>query len=267
MRVYITGITGTLGTAIAELHKGRSDLVQGCSRNEERVKRWQRKHCNCECFACDAGSFEMLSHMRDADRIYHCAAMKHVDIAEQIPLEAWRQNVELTARVVADGNGPKTVFISSDKAANARNVYGASKLTGERIALNAGAAVVRFGNLIGSSGSVLQLWDKADTITLTDPDMSRYFIPVKEAAIFAANSSLFGQLTVSTTMRAARMGDLAEVFGKPVKIIGPRPGETTHQWLIAPGETANGTILPYGLFSREAPRWDAEKLLEVYRNA
>lgn len=263
MRVFITGMTGTLGTAIALLHKNRGDSVMGCARNEFKVCEWRYKqHAKgdpkLQVLVCDAGRPELKQYMDAADRVYHCAAMKHVDLCEQNPLEAWRQNVELTAKVCND----RTVFISSDKAAYPGGVYGCTKLTGERIALQTKSAVVRFGNLIGSSGSVLQLWRDAKELTLTDPEMTRYFIDVKSAARFAVDDSLFGHIRTAVTMKAVRMGDLAAAYGKPVKITGPRPGETKHQWLIAPGETVNGEVWSEGLKSSEALRWDAKELLK-----
>ena len=264
MRVFITGLCGTLGTAIALLHKERGDFVTGCSRNEERVANWINKHERIPVQIADAGSDWMLRLVQQFDRIYHCAAQKHVNLCENNPLEAWRQNVELTAKIM-ELVGNKTVFISSDKACaggGGMSIYGATKLTAERIALQAGAAVVRLGNLIGSSGSVLPLWKEAKELQLTDPDMTRYFISVSQATRFAVDAVLFGQLRVPTGMKAVWMGDLAAAFNKPVKIVGLRPGETKHQWLIAAGETVNGKVWSEGLRSDEAPRWDALELLK-----
>jgi FlaA1/EpsC-like NDP-sugar epimerase len=261
MRIFITGMAGTLGTQLAQLHVERGDSVVGCSRNEERGKAWQRRWegSRCHLIVGDANSLKQ-EHLKLYDRIYHCAALKDVVLCEKNPLEAWRQNVELTAKVVND----RCVFISSDKAcmAGGSSIYGCTKFTGERIALQAGAAVVRFGNLIGSSGSVLQLWKEAKELTLTDPDMTRYFVSVKVAALWAADTVLFGQIQAPTTMRSVRMGDLAAAFNCPIKVIGPRPGETKHQWLITAGETVNGKVWETGLRSDEAPRWSAEELLK-----
>lgn len=257
MRVFITGMTGTLGTAIMLLHWERGDQVTGCSRNEEKAKQWKRRNPYCELQVRDAKHL-FRQHLDQYDRVYHCAAMKHVDVAEQNPLEACKQNIDLTAHIVNE----RTVFISSDKACQAANIYGYTKAIGERIALQAKSAVVRFGNLIGSSGSVLQLWRDAKELTLTDPDMTRYFLPIREAAKFAVDDALFGQVRTPTTMKVVRMGDLAAAFDKPCKVTGPRPGETKHQWLVAPGEVVNGKVWSEGLRSDTAPRWDAKELLK-----
>lgn len=257
MRVFITGICGTLGTQIMKLHWERGDQVAGCSRNEERAKRWKKFNPYSDLQVCDAMHLRQDVLMQ-YDRVYHCAAMKHVDVCQQNPAEACKQNIDLTAGVVNN----RTVFISSDKACQAANVYGHTKAIAEVIALQAGAAVVRFGNLIGSSGSVLQLWKDANELTLTDPDMTRYFLSVRDAAKFAVNCCLFNSINVLESMDAVRMGDLAAAFDKPVRVTGPRPGETKHQWLIAPGETVNGKLWTHGLCSNEAPRWNAKELLE-----
>lgn len=286
MRVFITGITGTLGTALTELHAERGDTVFGCARNESRACDWLRSHGKvATLFLADAATLadfrsDIGRLLPSLGRVYHCAAMKHVDLCEQNPHEAHRQNVDLTAAVAVacESAGVPCVAVSSDKACLPEGVYGATKLLAERVAVRHGAAAVRLGNLIGSSGSVFQAWKTAvargECIKLTDPNMTRYFMPVLAAAEFLADDFEGGVVNFPADLRAVTMGDVAAaVAGHRVEVVGRRPGETRHQWLVAPGDRVrqdgptcvlgDGEALPSGLSSETAPRWDVGELLAV----
>lgn len=285
-RIFITGLSGTLGTALAYLHASRGDKVWGCCRNEAGAARWLDAHCDvATLLVSDAAQLsdwntDVGRLLGTMDTLYHCAAMKHVNIAEANPYEAHRQNVDLTAAVAAEckDSSVQMVFISSDKACLPQSVYGATKLLGEQIALRSGAAVVRLGNLIGSSGSVLEAWAQAtargEPIRLTDPEMTRFFLPVSAAAAFIADHHRPGKVAIPWPLRAARMGDLARAIGGNVAVTGRRPGETLHQWLVAPGERVkfsgdeaallldeDGAEEPEGISSEDADRWQPAQLL------
>lgn len=290
MRVFITGLTGTLGTALANLHYTRGDQVWGCSRSEVRAVEWLKTHCEiATLFLTNAASLvdpqsDTRRLLPSMDKVYHCAAMKHVDLCETNPHEAFCENVDLTqvVSVACSQSDIPMTFISSDKACLPQGVYGATKLLAERIAIRENAAAVRLGNLIGSSGSVFALWEdaveKGEPIRLTDPDMTRYFIGVGEAARFIADDTIQGSVVIPRPLKSVRMGDVAEaVAGGRTKIltVGRRPGETQHQWLIAPeekyfdqrhrlllspeGDNADNL----GLSSNDpiTPRWDINDLL------
>lgn len=288
MRVFLAGITGTLGSALAHLHHTRGDQVFGCSRNEVAAVAWRVFHPDLAAgllvadAACLADPKTDVSRLLPTmDRVYHLAALKHVDVCERHPDEAYRQNVELTTIVSAAcaSAGVPLVFASSDKACLPQGVYGATKLLAERVVLARAGAVVRLGNLIGSSGSVFQLWRDAvargERIKLTDPEMTRYFIPVEEAAAFMADRAVAGCVATPYPMRAARMGDVAEMIAgrSKVDVIGRRDGETQHQWLIAPGEGMTrgvGCVLlggwdkwSAGVSSESSSRWCPRELLEA----
>lgn len=286
MKVFITGITGTLGTALTQLHVERGDTVLGCARNESKAVEWIRQHGKyATFFLCSASSFSFddtdLHRLGDSiDLLYHCAAMKHVDLCEEQPLQAFQQNVLITQMVTqwCHTNGVPCTFISSDKASLPTGVYGCTKLLGEKIALKYGAAAVRLGNLIASSGSVFQTWkaqrDRGEPITLTHPDMTRFFIPVREAVRFIADESIPGRV-VCPRMMSATMGQIARTIGSDVKVIGMRPGETVDQYLIAPGDRgyfdmkgkkyvleADGRdTFHHGVNSLHAAKWDTQELL------
>lgn len=286
MRVFITGLSGTLGTAVAALHHARGDQVWGCSRSESRAVEWLERNARVgTLYVCDAGALadgrtDAGRLLHSMDRVYHCAALKHVNICEEQPEEAFRQNVGVTAAVAVACKeaGVPLVFVSSDKACLPTGVYGLTKLAGEKIALRHGAAVVRLGNLIGSSGSVFQAWrearEKGGRVRLTDPEMTRYFLSVPLAAEFLAGYAVPGRVSVPSWLRAACMGEVARAVAgsaREVETVGPRPGETRHQWLVAPGERLSGDngrlVLGEGpahgpgLSSERAERWDVKELL------
>lgn len=290
MRVFITGLTGTLGTALARLHAGRGDQVFGCSRSEAAAVAWLKDNGRLAThYLGDAGDVaypcsDVGRLLPTVDRVYHCAAMKHVDLCEQQPAEAFRQNVQVTEAVAhrCDQLGVPLVVVSTDKACLPTGVYGATKLLAEKISLKHRAAVVRLGNLIGSSGSVFAAWrearEKGNRVRLTDPDMTRFFLSVPAAAQFTADRHEPSRVVIPDPLRAVRMGDAAKAVAgssREVELVGPRPGETRHQWLVAPGETVraedahcgryvldeSGTPLVNGLSSEWAGRWDTAELL------
>jgi FlaA1/EpsC-like NDP-sugar epimerase len=287
MKVFITGITGTLGTALAELHLARGDEVCGVARSEAKVVEWRAAHPACTVLPAAAGTVgqphgEARDLLRDCVLAYHLAALKHVDVCEQTPYEAMQNNAHLTQVVAAACRDLDVglVFASTDKACLPEGVYGATKLIGERAVLRYGGAAVRLGNLIGSSGSVFQRWAaqaaRGEPITVTDPKMTRYFIPVRAAAEFMADRAIPGRV-VAPVMRAAVMGEVATRAStrgpraSEVRVTGPRPGETTHQWLVAPGECitacrerivlGEGVPTAAGLCSGWATAWDPDHLL------
>lgn len=209
--------------------------------------------------------------------------MKHVDLCETNPQSAMIENVYTTGAVAVACEGAEVpmVFVSSDKACLPQGAYGATKLMGEKIALRHGAAVVRLGNLIGSSGSVFHKWMDLDRIknhepiTLTHPDMTRYFLKTRDAATFLADHHIPGKITIPF-MRSVRMGDAAQEFTKhvgEVKVTGLRPGETMHQWIIAPGDKGirddgryviddNGPETFWnGCSSKDSRKWDVKELI------
>jgi FlaA1/EpsC-like NDP-sugar epimerase len=211
------------------------------------------------------------------DRMYHCAAMKHVNLCEESPHEAALQNVAYTEAVALtciEHNVPM-VFASTDKACMSQGVYGATKLIAERIVLKYGGSVVRLVNLIGSSGSVFQVWKQqikeGKPITITDPEMTRYFMPVHTATQFMAEHSMPGKVVIPYC-QSVKMGSVANAMGcNNVSVIGFRPGEVCHQWLVSPGEVAQNSLHKIilsqgerwgkGLSSESGPFWNMSELL------
>jgi FlaA1/EpsC-like NDP-sugar epimerase len=285
VRIFITGMSGTLGSALAKLHYSRGDQVWGCSRSESRAVEWLASNSHlATLFLTDASALANTGSdvgrlLPSMDRVYHTAAMKHVDRCEQQPIEAFEQNTTLTeiASDACRATKVEMVLISSDKACNATNVYGASKLLAERIAIRDGHSVIRLGNLVGSSGSVFSFWrdavKKREPIKVTDPEMTRFFIGVDDAAKFVADNCWKGRVAIPNPLLAVRMGDVANAIGgSNVQVIGPRPGETRHQWLVAPGESfdrhkaivlGKGDVSERGICSETAERWKVVDLLSL----
>lgn len=286
MNVLITGITGTLGRAIAKWHYDRGDRVFGCARNEAQVSR-----CRVEdpwrtgIFCHDALRLDVLLRLINEDRhvhrVYHCAATKHVENCEEFPFEAMSQNINtlLAAIAACAKHDAELVFVSSDKACMPNNTYGATKLLGEKLALAAGFAAIRLGNLIGSSGSVFTKWkaaaDRGEAIMVTDITMTRFFIRVQDAVEFVTSHTRQGTLIVPN-MRSIAIGEIAALWPE-ANIVGPRPGERMHEWAVAPGDRAvrdnghfvlgEGDVSREGFCSKDSERWSrfefADALAEV----
>lgn len=247
-RVFVTGITGTLGTAVAAklLYLGHS--VIGFSRDE----------CKQQAFALRDKVTLYLGDIRDADRvaeaargadlILHFAALKHVDLLESNPEEAVRTNIEGTVNVLHAQRMlgiPRVVLTSTDKAAYPVNAYGMSKGIAERLVLRNPANVVcRYGNVLASRGSVVEKFVqslKTDrSVAFTDQGMTRFWLSADEAADFVLGMALASDSRglCIPTMKAATLPDIASavayvmgIRSYSVKNIGVRAGEKTHECL------------------------------------
>lgn len=215
----------------------------------------------------------VLVDIRDTDRldevfgqhrphiVFHAAALKHVPALELAPGEGWKTNVIGTANVIAScehHNVLRFVNISTDKAANPANVLGYTKRIAER--LTAAAAYrsrqpfvsVRFGNVIGSRGSVIETFDRqiaaGGPVTITHPEVSRYFMAVREAVLLTMQAAAIGragEVLVLDMGEPIRVLDVAQQLvdraSAPVEIefVGLRPGEKLHEVLLGDGEAAS----------------------------
>ncbi|WP_439634864.1 UDP-N-acetylglucosamine 4,6-dehydratase (inverting) [Glycocaulis sp.] len=208
----------------------------------------------------DEGRLDMA--MRGVDVVIHAAALKHVPIAEYNPFECIRTNVFGAENVVraAIKRGVKHVCaLSTDKAANPINLYGASKLASDKIfsaAQNIGGedgpvfSVVRYGNVVGSRGSVVPFFNKliaegADHLPITDERMTRFWITLTQGVNFVLSSLAMakgGEIFVPK-IPSMRTTDLARTLapGLPHKIIGIRPGEKLHE-IMVPEDDARSTV-------------------------
>lgn len=214
----------------------------------------------------DAATVDEIFKNRRPEIVFHAAALKHLPMLEQYPEEAWQTNVFGTLNVLnaAKAAGVKTfVNISTDKAANPTSVLGQSKRLGERLtawfAEDTGKSYlsVRFGNVIGSRGSMLPTFtaqiEAGGPLTLTHPDVTRYFMTIPEACQLVVQAGAIGnpgEVLILDMGEPVRIMDVAERMiaksGREIEIVitGLRHGEKLHEELVGLGENDNRPIHP-----------------------
>lgn len=187
-RVAITGV-GYIGLELAKqvaaFDPASVLLVDNCEHNLWKAGR--SVPGATAAFGDVRDELRMRELLRGADIVFHAAAMKHVPICEDNKYEAWATNVDGTRNVVNAAGAARVVLVSTDKAVAPTTTLGTTKMHAERMARVAkDAVVVRFGNVIGSTGSVVPLWmeqiQAGGPVTVTDPGMTRYMMTVSEAA-------------------------------------------------------------------------------------
>ena len=188
--------------------------------------------------------------MSGVDVVIHAAALKQVPALEYNPTEAVKTNIYGTQNVIdacVDCGVEKAIFISTDKSVNPINLYGATKMAAEKLWNAANSydrtvfSSVRYGNVIGSRGSVIPLFMSLDgnTAPVTDPEMTRFWITLPQAVelvLTAYNYESPG--TFVPKLRSMTMESLAKCFKEHIEVIGTRPGEKTHEAMIATDEYA-----------------------------
>ena len=200
--------------------------------------------------------------MRDVDYVVHAAAMKHVPLAEYNPFECVMTNIHGAENVVkaALRKGVKRVIaLSTDKAANPINLYGATKLAADKIFIAAnnlaGAggtefSVVRYGNVIGSRGSVIPFFrqliaEDMSHLPITDKRMTRFWITLDQGVQFVLSClrMMRGGEVFVPKIPSMRIVDVARCLapGKPIEVIGIRPGEKLHEVMV-PADEARATL-------------------------
>jgi FlaA1/EpsC-like NDP-sugar epimerase len=273
-RVMVTGACGTVGSELVRqlLEDYQSEELIALDNNESALFFLEQrfsKYREARFFLADIRDCCKLSRiMNGIDVVFHAAAFKHVILCERSPFEAVQTNIIGVRNIIKgamENKVRKVVFTSSDKAVNPTNVMGTSKLMGERLmtATNSnlrddGSIFVstRFGNVLGSSGSVIPIFReqirKGGPITLTDPDMTRFIMSIKEAVRLVIDSAAFargGEVFV-TKMPVIRIEELAEVMIEElaliyghnpedlsIKVIGTKPGEKMYEELMSLEET------------------------------
>ena len=195
--------------------------------------------------------------MRDIDYVIHAAALKRIEVAEYNPFECVKTNILGSQNVIdcAIQNKVKVIALSTDKATNPSNLYGASKLASEKlfVAANniAGSTrtrfcAVRYGNVLGSRGSVLNIFNdcinqKSDVFPITDKKMTRFWISLNRGVSFVISclEIMNGGEIFIPKIPSSKVVDLAKALDKTkkFKIIGMRPGEKLHEELISKHES------------------------------
>lgn len=291
--ILLTGVTGSFGSAmLRHLLRTSTCTIRGMSRSEllqaqliETLTLEERSRVRL--LLGDVRDYQrLLVAMRGVDIVYHAAALKRVDSGEYDPVEFVRSNIggtEHVALACIESGVKRAVFLSSDKSSNPINLYGATKMVGERLWIRANSyspygthfIVTRYGNVTGSRGSVFGTWQRCleagTPLPITHPEMTRFWISLDEAvalAQFAAAHGPRGSILVPH-LKAYAVTDLAAAFlGEPVTSasctsIGIRPGEKFHETLIADHEASRVTaylgenvVCPrYYAIAPEAPSW------------
>jgi UDP-N-acetylglucosamine 4,6-dehydratase/5-epimerase len=270
--VLITGAAGTIGSALAEKLLPLARAVRCFDHAETELFFLNQRLKKRGALAPQLGDIRDLDRLRFAmagvDIVMHTAALKHVALGEYNPFEVVQTNLQglnNIIRAALDADVERVVFTSSDKAVNPTNVMGASKMMGERLIIAANEirghkrtrfAAVRFGNVIGSRGSVVPIFAgqllRGDPLTITDDQMSRYVMTIDEAAdlVLDAGSRMLGGEVFVTKMRALNVVDLAAAMARRLDVkryeivnIGARAGEKLYEELVTDDEMARAKDL------------------------
>lgn len=264
--ILVTGGTGSWG------HELVKQLIEQSPKEIRIFSRGELAQVNMEREFNDVRLKFVIGDIRDSARIqeatkgvdyvFHLAALKHVPICELQPYEAIKTNIigtENLIRACISNKVKKVIDVSTDKAVNALNLYGMSKAVGERLIIQANLlsdytkfVCIRGGNVLGSNGSVVPFFinqiHKQNQVTITDKNMTRYFITLPEAIslLFKASECSRGGEIFVMRMPAYRIMDVAEVLiedsGKEeveIKEIGMRPGEKLDEILVSEYEARN----------------------------
>lgn len=245
MQILITGGTGTIGQALLKKLYGSCD-IRVLSRDELKQATLKSKYPDVDFMIGDIKDYtSVLKAMRGIDTVIHAAAMKRIEVCEQWPIEAIKTNVLGTENVInaAIEKGIKSLIsIGSDKGVEPVNVYGMTKAMQEKITTSAGYNCARYGNVLGSRGSVVPLFKeqiaKGLPLTVTDPEMTRFVLTIHDALgviMKALESPMDGSVFVKKSP-AATTGDVAKAMSDNIKIIGSFACEKKHELLVSSEE-------------------------------
>ncbi len=278
--LLVTGGTGSFGQKFVELvlKEHNPKALRIYSRDELKQVQMQAR-------IKDSRLRYLIGDVRDRDRLYralngvdlvvHAAALKQVPVAEYNPLEAVKTNIEGAANLIdaaIDNGVPKIMALSTDKAVHPVNLYGATKLVAEKLIIQANAysgprktrfSVVRYGNVVGSRGSVVPVFQeqaKTGTLTITDERMTRFWITQEQAVHFILRclEAMQGGEIFVPKIPSIRITDLARAMAPTaqVKVTGIRPGEKVHEVLVTEEEAPHTREFPdHFVVEPEHPFW------------
>ncbi|GLC32342.1 SDR family NAD(P)-dependent oxidoreductase [Clostridium omnivorum] len=297
-KILIIGGTGTIGQGLAkELLKNDPKVIRIFSRDEYKQFNMENELTDKSKFRFligDVRDYERVERaMNDIDIVFNLAAMKHVTSCEYNPSEAIKTNVigmENVIKAASHHNIDCVVFTSSDKAINPANSYGATKLLAEKLVQAANFSkgkiktrfvAVRFGNVMGSRGSVIPLFKKQiedrRKITVTDPGMTRFMMSITQAVklIMDAGEKCIGGEALVLKMPVIKLTDLAEVVVEEsceklridkeeieIQSIGLRAGERRFEELMTKEESESAFDL--GDMYAVLPLSNVNRLREIY---
>jgi len=241
MRILLTGCAGTWGQEFTKQLLAEGHEVIGVDRDEKGVADFKRQFKDMKVVVDEFDNYDFNNYGGKIDLLIHLAAYKHIDLCEVNVLSAIENNVIRTMRLYekAAHAKAKILYISTDKSVEPYSAYSQTKALGEKLTWYYGGKVARSGNIIGSRGSVLNIWEECiqndKPLKVTDMAMERYFIKIEDAVATAWEGYKKGnRLTVVDIGGHQRIRDiivgLLNKYGKsidtyPIEIIGKRPGE------------------------------------------
>lgn len=294
--ILITGGTGSLGKQITKTILEKWPEVKRVvifSRDEQ--KQFQmaqeypaQQYPNIRFFIGDVRDFERLKRaFNGVEYVIHAAAMKHVHIAEYNPDECVKTNIggaENVIKAALESNVKKVVALSTDKACAPINLYGATKLASDKLFIAANNirgsrdirfSVVRYGNVMGSNGSVIPFFLKKKTegvLPITDVNMTRFNISLEDGVkmvLHALEHAWGGELFVPK-IPSYSITDLAEAIGPDCEhpVMGIRPGEKIHEEMITASDSFTTYDLgTYYVILPQAPHWELDNYIAHFNAA
>jgi UDP-N-acetylglucosamine 4,6-dehydratase len=284
--ILVTGGTGSFGQKFTEVVLRDRDpkAIRIFSRGELLQHEMRLK------FDDDPRLRFLIGDVRDRERVYramngvdivvHAAALKQVPTAEYNPIEAVRTNIDGAVNVVdaaIDNGVEKIMAISTDKAVHPVNLYGATKMVMERLFVQANVytgahkskfSCVRYGNVVGSRGSVVPLFleqRKNGIVTITDENMTRFWITLEKGVRFVIDciERMHGGEVLVPKIPSMRITDLAEAIAPNAEreVIGIRPGEKINEILLTEDEARHARELDdYFVIEPEHPYWEKDRI-------
>jgi UDP-N-acetylglucosamine 4,6-dehydratase/5-epimerase len=295
--ILITGGTGSFGRKCARILLEEYSPTRLVIFSRDELKQYEMRvagfnHPSLRYFIGDVRDGDRLRRaMVGVDVVIHAAALKQVPACEYNPIEAVQTNVNGGKNVIEaalDNRVHRVLAMSTDKAVNPVNLYGATKLVAEKLFVQANAyrggdpirfSSVRYGNVVGSRGSVIPLFQaqrKAGKVTVTDPKMTRFWITLEQGVRFVLNSieTMVGGEVFVPKISSMRMTDLATAIapGCEIQVIGIRPGEKLHEVLLSEDEARHSlemedrfVIMPAHPWWRDQPVPVGKALPEGFR--
>lgn len=291
--ILITGGTGSFGKKFVEMvYHRHPNLKRLVIYSRDELKQFEMaqhyppsKYKSIRFFIGDVRDAERLKRACEGvDIIIHAAALKQVPAAEYNPMECIKTNVfgaENVINAALDNGVQRVVALSTDKAAAPINLYGATKLCSDKLFVAANNmkgkrdlrfSVVRYGNVIGSRGSVVPFFlekRKDGVLPITHADMTRFNISLEEGVemVFHALEHAWGGEIFVPKIPSYRITDVAEAIGPNCeqKIVGIRPGEKLHEEMITETDSLNTVETDkYYVITPSTPTWDVEEYMQAF---